>query len=148
MTGSARVGTEFEWLGDMTEPTNRSGRPTGAEERARAGGESTNRSAPAGAMEHVGGGTGRGVDGFGFMMDVPVVLTVELGRRNVKIGEVLRLGPGSVLELNKSNGEPLDIYVNNRLIARGEAVVVGERYGVRLTDVVIGEASSREDGQP
>ena len=70
-------------------------------------------------------------------MDVPVELTVELGRKQTRIGDVLKLGPGSVLELNKANGEPLDIYVNNRLIARGEAVVVGERYGVRLTEVLV-----------
>ena len=59
----------------------------------------------------------RGIDSLGFVMDVPVEVTVELGRRRVRIGEVLRLGPGSVLELSKANGEPLDIYVNDRLIA-------------------------------
>jgi len=81
-------------------------------------------------------------------MDVPVEVTVELGRRRVRIGEVLRLGPGSVLELSKSNGEPLDIYVNDRLIARGEAVVVGERYGVRLTEVLVVDANSHAGGSP
>jgi len=75
-------------------------------------------------------------------MDVPVEVTVELGRKRVRIGEVLRLGPGSVLELNKANGEPLDIYVNDRLIGRGEAVVVGERYGVRLTEVLVSEQNT------
>jgi flagellar motor switch protein FliN/FliY len=90
----------------------------------------------------------RGLDGLNFVMDVPVELTVELGRRHVRIGEVLRLGPGSVLELTKANGDPLDIYVNNRLIARGEAVVVGERYGVRLTEVLVTEASSRGAAEP
>lgn len=85
----------------------------------------------------------RGLDGLGFVMDVPVELTVELGRKNVRIGDVLRLGPGSVLELTKANGEPLDIYVNNRLIARGEAVIVGERYGVRLTEVVVTDGAQR-----
>ncbi len=81
------------------------------------------------------------LDGIGFVMDVPVELTVELGRKQTRIGDVLKLGPGSVLELNKANGEPLDIYVNNRLIARGEAVVVGERYGVRLTEVLVTDES-------
>jgi flagellar motor switch protein FliN/FliY len=85
-----------------------------------------------------------GLDSLGFVMDVPVELTVELGRKHVKIGEILRLGPGSVLELGKANGEPLDIYVNNRLVARGEAVVVGERYGVRLTDVLVGDEGGTE----
>jgi flagellar motor switch protein FliN/FliY len=79
-------------------------------------------------------------------MDVPVELTVELGRKQVRIGEILRLGPGSVLELGKSNGEPLDIYVNDRLVARGEAVVIGERYGVRLTEILVGEDSRGHGG--
>ena len=78
-------------------------------------------------------------------MDVPVAVTVELGRRNVRIAEVLRLGPGSVLELDKASGEPLDLYVNNRLIARGEAVVIGERYGIRLTEVVMNDESRKAE---
>ena len=81
----------------------------------------------------------RAADNLSFVMDVPVELTIELGRKTTKIGEVLRLGPGSILELSKANGEPLDVYVNNRLIARGEAVVVGERYGIRLTEVVVND---------
>lgn len=72
-----------------------------------------------------------------FVLDVPVEVTIELGRRNMRIAEVLRLGPGSTLELDKVSGDPLDIYVNNQLIARGEAVVIGERYGVRLTEVLV-----------
>ena len=85
------------------------------------------------------GGGSRSADSLSFVMDVPVELTIELGRKTTKIGEVLRLGPGSILELSKANGEPLDVYVNNRLIARGEAVVVGERYGIRLTEVVVND---------
>jgi len=81
----------------------------------------------------------RGADSLSFVMDVPVELTIELGRKHVKIGDVLRLGPGSVLELDKANGEPLDVFVNNRLVARGEAVVVGERYGIRLIEVLVGD---------
>lgn len=77
--------------------------------------------------------------GMSFVFDVPVEVTIELGRRSMKIADVLKLGPGSILELDKVSGEPLDIYVNNRLIARGEAVVIGERYGVRLTEVLVGE---------
>ena len=79
----------------------------------------------------------RGIDSLGFVMDVPVELTVEIGRKRMKIGDILKLGPGSVLELDKVSGEPLDIYANGRLIARGEAVVVGERYGVRMTEVLV-----------
>jgi flagellar motor switch protein FliN/FliY len=84
----------------------------------------------------------RGVDSLGFVMDVPVELTVEIGRKTMRIGEILRLGPGSVLELDKASGEPLDVYANGRLIARGEAVVVGERYGVRLTEVLVMDDST------
>ena len=68
------------------------------------------------------------------LLDVPLLLSVELGRCRMAVSEVLRLGPGSVVELQKSAGEPLDIYVNERLVARGEAVMVGERYGVRITE--------------
>jgi flagellar motor switch protein FliN/FliY len=89
----------------------------------------------------------RGIDSLGFVMDVPVELTVVIGRKSMRIGEILRLGPGSVLELDKASGEPLDIFANGRLIARGEAVVVGERYGVRLTEVlVVDELSNRRQG--
>lgn len=77
--------------------------------------------------------------GMNFVFDVPVEVTIELGRRSMKIADVLKLGPGSILELDKVSGEPLDIYVNNRLIARGEAVVIGERYGVRLTEVLVAD---------
>src|SRR5437899_1963832 len=89
----------------------------------------------------------RGIDSLGFVMDVPVELTVVIGRKSMRIGEILRLGPGSVLELDKASGEPLDIFANGRLIARGEAVVVGERYGVRLTEVlVVDELANRRQG--
>jgi flagellar motor switch protein FliN len=100
------------------------------------------------AAETQGSAGLRALDGLGFVMDVPVELTVELGRKNVRIGEVLRLGPGSVLELTKANGDPLDIFVNNRLIARGEAVVVGERYGVRLTEVMVSDGGLRGGQEP
>lgn len=89
----------------------------------------------------------RSIDALSFVMDVPVELTVELGRKKVRIGEVLRLGPGSVIELDKASGEPLDIYVNNRLIARGEAVVAGERYGIRLTEVMVNEETRPRSGR-
>jgi flagellar motor switch protein FliN/FliY len=72
---------------------------------------------------------------LGFVMDVPIELTVEIGRKTMKIAEVLTLGPGSILELDKASGEPLDVFLNNRCVARGEAVVIGDRYGVRITEV-------------
>jgi len=71
-----------------------------------------------------------------FLLDIPVEITVELGMKKMLIKELLQLGHGSVVELNKLAGEPMDIYANNRLIARGEAVVVNEKFAVRLTDVI------------
>jgi flagellar motor switch protein FliN/FliY len=70
------------------------------------------------------------------LLDVPLDLTVELGRSRMTIQDLLGLGPGSVIELDKIAGEPLDILVNQRLIARGEAVVVNDKFGVRITDIV------------
>lgn len=86
------------------------------------------------------------------LMDIPLKVTVELGRRKMTISEVLALGPGSVVELSKTAGEPLDIYVNDRLVARGEAVMVGDRYGVRITEVFTpgaqqGETQAEGEGQ-
>lgn len=82
-----------------------------------------------------------GLEGMGgntldFLLDVPLQVSVELGRRRIRIAELLALGQGSVLELEKVAGEPLDIRVNDKLIARGEAVVVNDKFGVRLTDIV------------
>lgn len=76
-------------------------------------------------------------DSLGFVLDVPVELSVEIGRRVMRLGELLKLGPDSILELDKLSGEPLDVYANKKLVARGEAVVIGERYGVRLKEVLV-----------
>jgi flagellar motor switch protein FliN/FliY len=79
------------------------------------------------------GGGGRDL---GFLLDIPLSISVELGRTKMLINDLLQLGQGSVVELDKLAGEPMEIYVNNRLIARGEVVVVNEKFGVRLTDIV------------
>ena len=71
-----------------------------------------------------------------FILDIPLQLTVELGRTNLLVKEVLKLNQGSVVELSKLAGDPLDIYVNSKLVARGEAVVINEKFGVRLVDIV------------
>lgn len=71
-----------------------------------------------------------------FILDIPLTLTVELGRSKMLISELLQLGQGSVLELAKLAGEPMDVFINQRLIARGEVVVINEKFGVRLTDIV------------
>lgn len=70
------------------------------------------------------------------ILDVPVTLSLEVGRARISIRNLLHLNQGSVVELEREAGEPLDIYVNDTLIAHGEVVVVNERFGVRLTDVI------------
>jgi flagellar motor switch protein FliN/FliY len=71
-----------------------------------------------------------------FIMDIPLQLTVELGRTKVLVKDILQLNQGAVVELGKLAGELLDVYVNSKLVARGEAVVVNEKFGVRLVDIV------------
>ena len=71
-----------------------------------------------------------------FLMDVFLQVSVEVGRTRMSIQDLLQLGQGSVIELSKLAGEPLDVYINDRLVARGEAVIVNEKFGVRVTDIV------------
>ena len=71
-----------------------------------------------------------------FIMDIPLQLTVELGRTKLLVRDVLQLNQGSVVELTKLAGEPLDVFVNSKLVARGEAVVVNDKFGIRLLDIV------------
>jgi flagellar motor switch protein FliN/FliY len=78
--------------------------------------------------------------------DVPVELAVEIGRTRMTIGETLALGPGSIVSLNRLAGEPVDLLVNGRPIARGEVVVVDEEFGLRVTEIVsaAGHAAPRD----
>ncbi len=71
-----------------------------------------------------------------FILDIPIEVTVELGRSKMLVNELLQLGQGSVIELSKLAGETLEILANQKLIARGEVVVVNDKYGVRLTEVI------------
>ncbi len=80
---------------------------------------------------------------LGLLRDVEVEVTLEIGRRRMRIAEVLRLASGQTLQLSKAAGEPLDLYVNGRLLGRGEAVVLGDRYGVRITELVSNEPARR-----
>jgi flagellar motor switch protein FliN/FliY len=70
------------------------------------------------------------------ILDIPLKVSVELGRTKMPVSELLNLTQGSVIELSKLAGEPMEVYVNDKLIARGEAVVVNEKFGVRLTDII------------
>jgi len=71
-----------------------------------------------------------------FILDIPLEITVELGRTKMLINDLLKLGQGSVIELSKLAGETLEVLANQRLIARGEVVVMNEKYGIRLTEIV------------
>ncbi len=78
----------------------------------------------------------RGERELDFILDIPLELSVELGKTKMLVNDLLQLGQGSIIELNKLAGEPLEVYINRKLIARGEVVVVNEKFGVRLTDVI------------
>ena len=79
---------------------------------------------------------GQGEMNLDFILDIPLELSVELGKTKMLVNDLLQLGQGSIIELNKLAGESLEVYINHKLIARGEVVVVNEKFGVRLTDVI------------
>jgi flagellar motor switch protein FliN len=83
-----------------------------------------------------GGGPGSTHNDIEFILDIPVQLTVELGRAKIPIKNLLQLAQGSVIELDGLAGEPMDVLVNGCLIAQGEVVVVNDKFGIRLTDVI------------
>ena len=101
---------------------------------------------PGWAPQGMGGAAGAGeagpkpgsapVQSLDFILDIPLKVTVELGRSKMAIREILQLAQGSVIELSKFAGEPLEVLVNEKLIARGEVVVVNEKFGIRLTDII------------
>jgi flagellar motor switch protein FliN len=101
----------------------------GADDTAQAF-DSVNTPAPSG-----GAGSGSNTD-IQMVMDIPVQLSVELGRTKVPIKYILQLAQGSIVELDALAGEPMDVLVNGYLIAQGEVVVVNEKFGIRLTDIV------------
>jgi flagellar motor switch protein FliN/FliY len=100
--------------------------PLGADQGGGAGG-----APPAGKPE--GEKKERNLD---LILDIPLRVTVELGRTKMLVRDLLQLGQGSVIELSKLAGEPMEILVNDKLVAKGEAVVVNEKFGVRLTDII------------
>jgi flagellar motor switch protein FliN/FliY len=81
----------------------------------------------------------RGASDLEALFDVPVKVSAVLGRARMDVGELLRLGPGAVLELDRKVGEAIDIYVNNRLVARGEVVLVEDKLGVTMTEIIKSE---------
>ena len=97
------------------------------------GGEAGAGEEGAAAATSVEGGESKSLD---LILDIPLTVAVELGRSKMLINDLLQLGQGSVIELTKLVGEPLEVMVNQKLVARGEVVVVNEKFGVRLTDIV------------
>ena len=81
----------------------------------------------------------RGAADLEAVFDVPVQVSAVLGRARMEVGELLKLGPGAVLELDRKVGEAIDIYVNNRLVARGEVVLVEDKLGVTMTEIIQAE---------
>ena len=84
-------------------------------------------------LERQAGGGGEA--GLGHLMDVPVRITVEVGRARLTLGELVKMNPGALLELDREAHEPADILVNGKVVARGEIVTIDESYGVRITSV-------------
>ncbi len=80
-----------------------------------------------------------------FLFDVPMTVEAILGSTEISIKDVLEIGPGSVVELDKAYGEPVDIFLNGRLVARGDVVIVGEQFGVKVTEILV---SPEEMGLP
>jgi len=96
-----------------------------------------------GMVSHATGAQGGSADkpdaqkhNMDFILDIPLEISVELGRTTLMINDLLKLGQGSVVELSKVAGETLEVLANQRLIARGEVVVVNEKYGIRLTEII------------
>jgi len=92
--------------------------------------------APASFPSLDGGGAAPAPKNIDFILDIPMQVTVQVGSTKMVIRELLQLGQGSVIELEKLAGEPMEVLVNNKLVARGEVVVVNEKFGIRLTDVI------------
>lgn len=93
------------------------------------------------------GGSGSMMNELDMILDIPVQITVELGRTKLAIKNLLQLAHGSVVELDAMAGEPLDVLVNGTLIAQGEVVVVNEKFGIRLTDIITPSERMRKLGR-
>jgi flagellar motor switch protein FliN len=117
-----------EWAAALAE-TKAEGEPSAMQVQA----DSVAPAAFANFAPSAGGGAGNDIN---MILDIPVQLTVELGRTRIPIKHILQLAQGSVVELDALAGEPMDVLVNGYLIAQGEVVVVNDKFGIRLTDIV------------
>ncbi|HIJ77735.1 MAG: flagellar motor switch protein FliN [Desulfobulbaceae bacterium] len=82
------------------------------------------------------GGAQTGSQNLDFLLDIPLEITVELGHTKMIINKMLQLTQGSVVELDKAAGEPVEIFVNHKLLGKGEVIVVNERFGIRITEII------------
>ena len=121
----------------MAEDTNQEEDPVKDEGEGGGAGETAVEEQEGEANEEEGGKADEGNQpNLDLILDIPLSVTVELGRSKMLINDLLQLGQGSVIELTKLVGDPLEVLVNDKLVARGEVVVVNEKFGVRLTDIV------------
>ncbi|MGE4452130.1 MAG: flagellar motor switch protein FliN [Castellaniella sp.] len=123
-TQASGLGAEDDWAAALAEQT------------AAAPASAAAQPAAAQVFQPLAGQAAEGDSDIDMIMDIPVQLSVELGRTRLTIKNILQLGQGSVVELDGLAGEPMDIYVNGYLIAQGEVVVVDEKYGIRVTDII------------
>jgi flagellar motor switch protein FliN/FliY len=121
-TQASGLGAEDDWAAALAEQTAATQAPA--------------QSAAAQVFQPLSSQAAGGDSDIDMIMDIPVQLSVELGRTRLTIKNILQLGQGSVVELDGLAGEPMDIYVNGYLIAQGEVVVVDEKYGIRVTDII------------
>ena len=106
---------------------------------ATGGNPAVSSAAPTGTVDLSGAGGKRPAglnENLDLLLDIPLEITIELGRTKMLINDLLKLGQGSVIELPKEAGDTLDILANNRLVAKGDVVVVNKKYGIRLTEVI------------
>jgi len=125
--------SEDDWAAAMSEQTTAEDALTALD------GDAAKDVQPANIFQQFGDAANKASEGlrdFEMILDIPVQLTVELGRTKISIRNLLQLGHGSVVELDGMAGEPMDVLVNGTLIAQGEVVVVNEKFGIRLTDII------------
>ena len=142
--GAGGGAAEDDWAAAMQEQAASESKDNESEKvaadlaAAASGGESPYQAKPASQLfEDLGGGAKPGsLNDYDMILDIPVQITVELGRTRLTIRNLLQLAHGSVVELDGLAGEPMDVLVNGTLIAQGEVVVVNEKFGIRLTDII------------
>ncbi|HNC50919.1 MAG TPA: flagellar motor switch protein FliN [Accumulibacter sp.] len=119
-----------------------------AEQQSMSDGSSASNPPPADLFPHFDGEDNKAslMNELDLILDIPVQITVELGRTKITIKNLLQLAHGSVVELDAMAGEPLNVFVNGTLIAQGEVVVVNDKYGIRLTDIVTPSERARKIG--